>query len=107
MTRNQRPETGFTILVLRACLFRITLSGVKTLTVKLPEMLFAEIASAAAARNIPKSEIVRERLSQAGGGGLSLWSQMEDLVIEDQQLPHDLSSNKTHLRGYGQNRADR
>lgn len=83
----------------------------KTLTVKLPDALFAEIASDAQARNVPKSEIVRERLSRkpavtkrARG---SLWSRMNDLVIPSDTLPADLSSNKAHLSGYGKNRSDR
>ncbi|MGI8604236.1 MAG: ribbon-helix-helix protein, CopG family [Verrucomicrobiales bacterium] len=80
----------------------------KTLTVKLPDALFAEIAAAAKARNVSKSDVVRERIARPGAGGKlkrSLWSVMEDLVIESDSLARDLSSNKTHLRGYGKNRA--
>ena len=36
----------------------------------------------------------------------SLWDRMEDLVITDDALPKDLSANKKHLKGYGQNRSD-
>jgi len=79
----------------------------KTLTVKLPEPLFAEIASDAKARKTTKSAIVRERLERAGAAKASLWSCMEDLVIEHDSLPKDLSSNKAHLKRYGKNRADR
>jgi hypothetical protein len=82
-------------------------AGMKTLTVKLPEPLFAEIASAAKARKTSKSEIVRERLGRAADLKASLWSRMEDLVIDAESLPKDLSSNKAHLKGYGKNRADR
>jgi hypothetical protein len=80
---------------------------VKTLTVKLPDPLFAEIESAARARKVAKSEIVRERLERGKTVKTSLWSRMEDLVVEDDSLPRDLSSNKKHLRGYGKNRSDR
>lgn len=80
----------------------------KTLTVKVPDALFAEIASAAQTRKIPKSEIVRERLegkpAATQAGKTSLWSRMEDLVIAKDSLPADLSSNKTHLKGYGKKR---
>lgn len=80
----------------------------KTLTVKVADGLFAEIAGAARARNMPKSEIVRERLSHkavaAKRANGSLWSRMEDLVIRSDSLPADLSGNKTHLKNYGQNR---
>ena len=79
----------------------------KTLTVKLPDPLFAEIENAARARKVPKSEIVRERLERAKSVKGSLWSRMEDLVIRRDSLPRDLSSNKEHLRKYGKNRSDR
>ena len=79
----------------------------KTLTVKLPDPLFAEIESAARSRKVTKSEIVRERLERAKSAKASLWSQMQDLVVNDNSLPRDLSSNKEHLRQYGKNRSDR
>ena len=81
----------------------------KTLTIKVSDALFAEIASAAQIRQIPKSEIVRERLTQkpapARATKTSLWSRMEDLVIRTDSLPVDLSLNKAHLKGYGKKRA--
>ena len=81
----------------------------KTLTIKVPDALFAEIASAAQTRKVPKSEIVRERLAQkpavARAKKSSLWSQMEDLVIRTDSLPTDLSSSKAHLKGYGKKRS--
>jgi predicted transcriptional regulator len=73
----------------------------KTLSVKLTDQLFAEISRAAEARKVAKSEIVRERLAQASPASPSLWIQMADLVIEDEGLPIDLSSNKEYLSGYG------
>lgn len=80
----------------------------KTLTIKVPDGLFAEIASAALMRKVPKSEIVRERLTQLSstqcGTRSSLWSQMQDLVIQSDSLPVDLSSSKAHLKGYGKKR---
>ena len=86
----------------------------KTLTVKLPDPLFAEIASAAKARRVSKSAIVRERLARSGKSKSSLWSRMEDLVIESDSLPIDLSSNKVHLssnkvhlKNYGKDHSDR
>lgn len=80
---------------------------VKTLTVRLPELLFAEIESAAQARNVAKSEIVRERLEHGGKKKRSLWRRMEDLVIKSDVLPRDLSSKEKYLPGYGRNRSDR
>ncbi len=79
----------------------------KTLTIKVPDALLAEIASAASTRKISKSEVVRERLTQkaapAGVTG-SLWSRMEDVVIQSDSLPADLSLSKAHLKGYGKKR---
>ena len=80
----------------------------KTLTIKVPDALYAEISTAAQTRKVPKSEIVRERLSR-GATGIksakgSLWNRMEDLVLSTDSLPTDLSSNKTHLKGYGKKR---
>jgi hypothetical protein len=84
------------------------LSAMKTLTVKIADRLFAEIASAARARNLPKSEIIRERLSHKAAGAKhakgSLWSRMQDLVIQSDSLPADLCLNKAHLKRYGRGR---
>ena len=86
-----------------------TFLPVKTLTIKVSDALFAEIASAAQTRKVPKSEIVRERLTAkpavAPRKKTSLWSRMEDLVIRTDALPADLSSNKAHLKGYGKKRS--
>ena len=81
----------------------------KTMTLKLPDELFAEITSEAKVRNVSKSQIVRERLTsgQTRRESRSLWSQIEDLVIESDSQPPDLSSNRAYLKGYGKNRSDR
>jgi hypothetical protein len=79
----------------------------KTLTIKVADELFFEIAAAAQIRRISISEIVRERLlgrlAAAQASKPSLWSRMEDLVIRADSVPEDLSSNKAHLRVYGKN----
>jgi hypothetical protein len=83
---------------------------VKTLTIKVSEDLLAEIAGDAAARNVSRSQVIRERLTRQPAAArrrkASLWSRMEDLVITEDSLPRDLSSNKSHLKNYGRNRAD-
>ena len=56
----------------------------KTLVVKIPEALDAELTRQALTRRVTKSAIVRERLEigQNGEqGGLSVWDRMKDLVI--------------------------
>lgn len=84
----------------------------KTLTVKLPDHLFFEITGQARARNMSRSDVVRERLAQHARPLTkhhrgSLWSRMEDVIIDSKTLPRDLSSNKKHLKGYGQDRPHR
>jgi hypothetical protein len=106
--QDLRPSHGIAILLKRyyAC-------AVRTFTVKLPDSLFFEIAGQARARNISKSDVVRERLAGHGvhpaakRGHTSLWDRMKDLVIDSGELPRDLSSNKKHLKRYGQNRTHR
>ena len=51
-------------------------SPMKTLTIKLPDPLFAEISSDAKTRKISMSEIVRERLTRPDRSRNSLWSRM-------------------------------
>jgi len=84
----------------------------KTLTVKLPDHLFFEITGQARARNISKSDVVRERLTQQARHLKrqhhgSLWSRMEDVVIDSRALPRDLSANKKYLKDYGKTRSHR
>lgn len=84
----------------------------KTLTLKVPDSLHPENASDAPTRNLSNSEIVRERLRRKPargrkGAGVSLWNQMENLVIQTDSLPADLSSNKSHLKAYGRPRPHR
>ena len=76
----------------------------KTLTVKISDDVYANIAGDAKARNLPKSEIVRERLMGSPSANGSLWDRMHDLVLKEDSLPTDLSSNKKHLGNYGKNR---
>jgi len=84
-------------------------SCVKTLTVRLPEALVAEIEAESRARKVSKSDVVRERLSarmRAPRRRGSLDS-IRDLVGSVVGLPSDLSARKKeHLRksGYGQKR---
>ncbi len=75
---------------------------------KVPDALLADIVSDAKARNLSRSEVVRERLNRKpstvkkASPVLSLWNRMEDLVIQSDSLPVDLSGNKRHLKDYGQ-----
>jgi phage regulator Rha-like protein len=84
---------------------------VKTLTVRLPEPLVADIEAESRGRNISKSDVVRERLEVAprlGGRHSALFNSIADLVGSVEGLPPDLTARKkTYLRatGYGQKRS--
>ena len=79
----------------------------KTLTVRLPEPLAAEIESESRRRKLSKSDIVRERLEAAGNGGArrpALLDAIADVIGSVDGLPRDLSARtKSYLKstGYG------
>jgi len=79
----------------------------KTLTVRLPEKLVAEIDAESKHRRISKSDVIRERLQVRTGivsGRSSGLETIEDLIGSIARLPHDLSSRKKkYLKttGYG------
>ncbi len=82
----------------------------KTLTVRLPEPLVADIEAESRGRKISKSDVVRERLQltprQRGRRKPSL-DAIADLVGSVDGLPSDLSMRKRtylHATGYGQKR---
>lgn len=81
----------------------------KTLTVRLPQKLVADIEAESRGRNVSKSDVIRERLERAPrqhARSASL-DAIADLVGSVDGLPTDLSSRKKeHLRstGYGQKR---
>jgi Arc/MetJ-type ribon-helix-helix transcriptional regulator len=82
----------------------------RTLTVRLPEDLAAEIDEESRQRKISRSDVVRERLERGSGKkgrrSASL-AAIADLVGSVDGLPPDLSENKKrHLRsgGYGAKR---
>lgn len=83
----------------------------KTLTVRLPEPLAAEIEAASRGRKISKSDLVRERLqiaSRAAGASRAAASAIADLVGSVDGLPADLSGRKKRYlkaTGYGRKRS--
>ena len=84
--------------------------SMKTLTVRLPEPLVADIESESHGRNISKSDVVRERLQLATGPERRQPAALDaiaDLIGSVDGLPADLSARKKHyLRsiGYGRKR---
>jgi hypothetical protein len=80
----------------------------KTINVRLPELLVAEIEAESRDRRISKSDVVRERLQRAAPHGVPPhMEQIADLVGSVEGLPADLSSRVDHyLRktGFGRHR---
>lgn len=82
----------------------------KTLTVRLPEQLVADIEAESRGRGLSKSDVVRERLhsaSAAAGRPAAALDAIQDLIGSVDGLPTDLSvQKKRHLRatGYGRKR---
>jgi hypothetical protein len=83
----------------------------KTLTVRLPEALVAEIESESRRRKLSKSDVVRERLAAGGPSGRgqpALLDAIAEVVGSVDGLPRDLSARtKSYLKstGYGVKRA--
>lgn len=77
----------------------------KILTVRLPDEIYGDIEAESRRRNLPKSEVVRERLEGGRSTGQgTLAPAIADLVGSIEDLPADLSARKKHyLRatGYG------
>lgn len=81
----------------------------KTLTVRLPEPLVAEIEAESRGRGVSKSDIVRERLRAPGSTAQRAASldAIADLIGSVDGLPANLSAHKKrYLRatGYGRKR---
>jgi Arc/MetJ-type ribon-helix-helix transcriptional regulator len=82
----------------------------KSLTVRLPEDLVAEIDAESRGRNISKSDVVRERLKLApspGGRQAKTLDSIGDLIGSVDGLPSDLSGRKKQYlraKGYGRKR---
>lgn len=82
----------------------------KTLTVRLPEPLFADIEVESRRRNISKSNVVRERLQSAAKSRrpAAQLDAIADLIGSIDGLPSDLSARKKHYlqsTGYGKKRS--
>lgn len=82
----------------------------KSLTVRLPESLVAQIETESRARKLSKSDVVRDRLARAGPADKELpasYLAIADLIGSVEGLPPDLSSRTKHylkVTGYGRNR---
>lgn len=82
----------------------------KTLTVRLPETVVAEIEAESRRRNLSKSDVVRERLTGAAksrGRPPAMLEAIADVIGSVDRLPRDLSARKKRYlksTGYGDKR---
>lgn len=82
----------------------------KTLTVRLPESLVAQIDAESKARDVSKSDVVRRRLQRGAEPArrrAAPFDAIADLIGSVDGLPRDLSARKkAHLKasGYGRQR---
>jgi hypothetical protein len=79
----------------------------KTLTVRLPEVLVAQIEAEARRRKLLKSDVVRERLTASRERQPPVLDAIADVVGSVDWLPRDLSAQaKKYLKstGYGRKR---
>ena len=87
-----------------------TILGMKTLTVRLPEPLAAEIEAESNGRGISKSDVIRERVQIASRSRVRRRAPVEaiaDLIGSVAGLPADLSRRRKHYlstSGYGRKR---
>jgi hypothetical protein len=77
----------------------------KSLTLRLPDAMVADIESEARTNGISKSEVVRRRLERASSCP-TVFDLAADLIgsVDDDRIPRDLSSRKKHYlqsQGYG------
>jgi Ribbon-helix-helix protein, copG family len=76
----------------------------KTLTVRLPETLLAQIEAESRARKVSKSDVVRDRLVGPALPRSTSFAAIADLAGSVDGLPEDLSANIKHYlktTGYG------
>jgi Arc/MetJ-type ribon-helix-helix transcriptional regulator len=83
----------------------------KTLTVRLPEPLVAQIEAESRTRQVSKSDVVRERLARRVAGkrhtSPAAYEAVSDLIGSIDGLPPDLGARKKHYlkaTGYGRKR---
>ncbi len=83
----------------------------KTLTVRLPEPLVAQIEAESRTRQVSKSDVVRERLARGVAGkrqtSPATYEAVSDLIGSIDGLPPDLGARKKHYlkaTGYGRKR---
>jgi selenocysteine-specific translation elongation factor len=100
-------ESGIAFgLVLRLNSARITIFGMTTISLKLPERLLELLEAESRARRTTKSSLVRECLEQTlaarpQGGAATCYDLARNLAGAVKGLPRDLATNPKYLEGFG------
>jgi predicted DNA-binding protein len=79
---------------------------VRTISVELPDHLFAQLGKEAKAKRVTKSRLVRESLEkglheQPPAGEVSCYDLARDLAGTVKGLPKDLPDNPKYMGGFG------
>jgi len=79
----------------------------RTISLKLPEDLLADLEREAKARRVSKSVVVRESVERAlrhrsRRGAASCWDLARDLAGMVKGLPRDLANNPKYMEGFGE-----
>jgi Ribbon-helix-helix protein, copG family len=80
---------------------------VRTISLKLPDDLLAQLESQAKARGVTKSLLIRDSLekalrTQSRAGTPSCYDLAQDLAGSVKGLPEDLAENPKYMEGFGQ-----
>jgi hypothetical protein len=78
----------------------------RTISLKLPDDLLAQLDNEAKARQVTKSRLVRESLENAlrkqpSSGAVSCYDLSSDLAGAVKGLPEDLADNPKYMGGFG------
>ena len=79
----------------------------RTISLKLPDDLLADLEREAKARRVSKSALVRESVESAlrhrsSRGAASCYDLARDLAGAVKGLPRDLASNPKYMKGFGE-----
>ena len=79
----------------------------RTISLKLPDGLLAQLESEAKLRRVTKSQVVRESLEkglneQPSAGAVSCYDLARDLAGTVKGLPKDLAHNPKYMEGFGE-----
>jgi len=79
----------------------------RTISLRLPDEMLAQLDAEAKARGVTKSSLVREILEktlskESSGGAVSCCDRARDLAGAIKGLPEDLAGNPKYMEGFGQ-----